>query len=105
MRTSIVTPQWVGASSCQEVLRADRCRFAVLRNFEQRWSKHRRDVDNLNNRIQVAVTAGSASVAAAAGEYRTGGAVGAEIVDTVDGEQIGKPGARPIDAALDRADG
>ena len=44
-------------------------------------------------------------VPAAAGKHRAGSAVGAEIVDAVDGEQIGEPGARAIDAALDRADG
>ncbi len=40
----------------------------------------------------------------AAGEHRAGGAVGPEIVDAVDGEEIGQPGAGAIDAALDGAD-
>ena len=44
------------------------------------------------------------SVTATAREYGARGAIGAEIVDAVDGEQIGKPGARAIDAALDGSD-
>src|SRR6202007_483449 len=42
-------------------------------------------------------------VPAAAGEHGAGGAVRAEIVDAVDREKIGEPGARSIDATLDRA--
>src|SRR3984893_7096964 len=42
--------------------------------------------------------------AAAAGEDGARGAVRAEIVDAVDRQQIGKPRARAVDPALDRAD-
>ena len=44
-------------------------------------------------------------VASAAGENGAGGPVRPEIIDAVDGQQVGKPGAGAVDAALDGADG
>src|SRR5579862_5857518 len=43
-------------------------------------------------------------VASAAGENGARRPVRAEIIDAVDGEQVGKPGAGAVDAALDGAD-
>src|SRR6202050_4666158 len=44
-------------------------------------------------------------VASAAGENGASGPVRPEIIDAVDGEQVGEPGAGAVDAALDGADG
>src|SRR6202043_2202114 len=43
-------------------------------------------------------------VASAAGKHGARRPVRTEIIDAVDGEQVGKPGAGAIDAALDGAD-
>src|ERR1700733_7526457 len=43
-------------------------------------------------------------IPSAAGKHGARSAVGAEIVDAVDGKEIGKAGAGAIDAALDGAD-
>src|SRR5665647_100654 len=42
---------------------------------------------------------------AAARQHRPGLLVGTEIIDAVDRQQFGEPGARAVDARLDSADG